>query len=207
MLWARKLVSSIALNYQFEQITDTEFCNQKDDPDVDRLCIIPPNILSLDRLHEQRRTGKRTTENPTSQPIHVNITNNPLAGSASANQFPYAPRGFKRTISYSESSDDGTDIVESLTISDVLDELHDRYPKLDFPQYADILADKGIVYAESVVDFDKDFYLELGISEGAIGPFMKGIHRALHREKKEKKRAKLDNKENQQYREQSLELI
>lgn len=82
-----------------------------------------------------------------------------------------------------------------------------RYPKLDFPQYEGVLADRGIVYAESAVDFERDFYLELGIAEGAIGPFMTGIGRALYREKKEKKRAKFDNKEyQQQNRQESVEI-
>jgi hypothetical protein len=70
------------------------------------------------------------------------------------------------------------------------------------------LANKGIVYAESAVDFEKNFDLELGITEGAIGPFMKGIGRALYREKsekKEKKRAKFDDKENQR-RQESIEI-
>jgi hypothetical protein len=87
---------------------------------------------------------------------------------------------------------------ESLTISDVLAELHVRYPKLNFPQYEDVLADKGIVYAESVGDFNRDFYLKLGISEGAIGSFVKGIDRALYCEKMGKKCVKLNDKENQQ---------
>jgi len=78
-------------------------------------------------------------------------------------------------------------------------ELHTKYPKLNFPQYEDILAERGIVYAESAMDFEKDFYLELGILEGAIGPLIKGIGRALHREKKGKKHARVDNKENQQH--------
>jgi hypothetical protein len=67
------------------------------------------------------------------------------------------------------------------------------------------LANKGIIYAESALDFEKDFYLELGIAEGAIGPFMKGIGRSLHREKKERKRAKVDDKENQ-HRQESVEI-
>ncbi|PPQ81018.1 hypothetical protein CVT25_014526 [Psilocybe cyanescens] len=185
MLWAQKL---------------------KDNPEVDHECIIPPNCLSLDHLHKRkcRASGKKTGTNPTAQPIHVNITNNPLAGSTSANLFSYASHGAKCTISY--SSDDDTD-SKSLSISDVLAEIHVRYAKLNFPQYEDILANKGIVYAESAMDFDKDFYLELGIPEGAIRPFMKGINCVLHHERKGKKCAKLDDKENQQRpREESVEL-
>ena len=139
------------------------------------------------------------------QPIHVNITNNPLVGASSANQFSLPSRrgGIKRTISYSSDEDTAS---ESLTISDILTELHARYPKLDFPQYEGLLAEKGIVYAESAMDFDKDFYFNLGIAEGAVGSFMKGIGKALHRKKKGKKSAKVDSKGNKQNRAESIEL-
>ncbi len=46
---------------------------------------------------------------------------------------------------------------ESLAISDILAELHIRYPKLNFPQYEDALAEHGILYAESVTDFGRIF--------------------------------------------------
>ncbi|PPQ92910.1 hypothetical protein CVT25_009181, partial [Psilocybe cyanescens] len=102
-LWARKL---------------------KDDPDVNRNCDIPPNCLSLD--HPCERT-KKTASNATVKLIHVNITNNPLAASSSANWLAYHSCGIKRAISaISYSSDDGTD-SEYLTVSDLLTELHDFY--------------------------------------------------------------------------------
>ncbi len=81
-----------------------------------------------------------------------------------------------------------------------------KYPKLNYPQYEDALAKHGILYAESVLDFGKDFYLNLGMAEGAIGPFTKGVGKALHRVKKERKQAKIDDKENKWSREQSLEI-
>ena len=56
------------------------------------------------------------------------------------------------------------------------------------------------------MDFEKDFYLELGIAEGAIGPFMKGIGLALHREKKGKKLAKYDKENQEQNRQESIEI-
>ena len=93
-------------------------------------------------------------------------------------------------------------------ISDILTELHVKYLKLNFLQYEVILANKGIVCAESVINFDKDFYLDLGFAKGAIGPFVKGISRALHCERREKKHAKLGDKENQQYcRQESVEIL
>ena len=78
--------------------------------------------------------------NSTAQPIYVNITNNPLVGSSSAYQFSFPSRGIKRTVSYS-SDEDAASESESITISDILTELHARYPKLDFPQYEGLSAE------------------------------------------------------------------
>ncbi|KJA13537.1 hypothetical protein HYPSUDRAFT_151502 [Hypholoma sublateritium FD-334 SS-4] len=178
------------------------------DPDIDHQCIIPPNCLSLDQLHERtaRSGGKKTGINAMPHPIHVNINNNPLAGTNSSNPFlypSYPASGLKHTISFSSNNDTNS---ESLSISNILEELHMKYPKLNFPQYEDVLAEHGILYAESVSDFDKDFYLNLGVAEGTISPFLKGVGKALHCEKKERKRAKTDNKENKWSRQESVEL-
>ena len=56
-----------------------------------------------------------------------------------------------------------------------------------------------VVYAETVLHFDRDYLAQLGIAEGAIHPLMLGVRKILRREEREKKRAHL-------YREQSLEI-
>jgi len=60
-------------------------------------------------------------------------------------------------------------------------------------QYLPLLKKCGIVYADTVNDFKKEFYLELGIPEGAVGPFMSGVKKALKCEKREKKQARKEN--------------
>jgi hypothetical protein len=57
------------------------------------------------------------------------------------------------------------------------------------------LEEQGIVYAESVSDFDCDYFINLGMAEGAIGPFLKGVNKALRREKNKRKKARV-NREN-----------
>lgn len=68
--------------------------------------------------------------------------------------------------------------------------MHCRVPKLNLPQYEDILTGQGIVYAESVLDFDKGYYAGLGMAEGAVGTFLDGVAKAIKHEEKEKKRAR-----------------
>jgi hypothetical protein len=42
--------------------------------------------------------------------------------------------------------------------------------------------------------------------EGAVGPFLRGVKKALRREKREAKQAKIDYKENRMVRVQSIEV-
>lgn len=84
--------------------------------------------------------------------------------------------------------------------------LHRKYPKLNFPQYEDILTKRNIVYAKSALWFDEDFYLKLGIEDVAVDPFMEAIGKALHRKEVRKKRAKRDNKENDFCWQESVEI-
>jgi hypothetical protein len=69
--------------------------------------------------------------------------------------------------------------------------------------YLPILKAQGIVYAESVSGFEKGYYVGLGMAEGAVGPFLVGVKKALKSEKKEKKRTKYMDKENKVNRDES----
>jgi len=101
------------------------------------------------------------------------------------------------------ASDSGEDSdAKSLLLSLILNDLDVKFPKLNLPQYMPLLEEKGIVYVESVFDFDRKYYIDLGLAEGAVGPFLGGVKKALACEKREKKQAKL-NKEN---RSPSLEI-
>jgi len=84
--------------------------------------------------------------------------------------------------------------------------LNNKYPLLGLPQYLPALKAQGIVYAESVGSFEKEYYVRLGMAEGAVGPFLMGVKKALKSKKKEKKRAKYVDKENERNREESIEI-
>lgn len=51
---------------------------------------------------------------------------------------------------------------EALPLSDVLNQLHRKFSQLNLPHYMPILKEQGIIYAETVADFDKEFYVEWG---------------------------------------------
>jgi len=143
------------------------------------------------------------------QPIHVHINNHPLAGGSVANQNVPVPDSHKHKYSMlsNSSEDDSSDSEsESLTVSEILDDLHQRLPKLKLPQYKQILEDHGISYAECVSDFNQEYYIELGMAEGAVGPFLKGINRALQCEKRGRKKAKADKENQGMNRFQSIEI-
>ena len=94
-----------------------------------------------------------------------------------------------------ESTDSDSD-EEALPLSEVIDQLHRKFPRLNLPQYMPLLEKAGIFYAETVANFDKEFYVTLGMSEGATGPFIAGVKKTLGHSKRAKKRARMYNKEN-----------
>lgn len=82
-----------------------------------------------------------------------------------------------------------------MLLCDVIDRLHRKFPRLDLPRYVPLFEQEGIVYAETVAEFSKDFYIHLGMTEGAAGRFLSGVKRILELEKRAKKRARAYNKE------------
>src|SRR5258708_24104436 len=74
---------------------------------------------------------------------------------------------------------------ESLPLTNVMTHLNNKYPLLGLLQYLPTLKAHGIVYAESVGGFEKGFYVGLGMTEGAVGPFLMGVKKALKLKKKE----------------------
>ncbi len=83
-----------------------------------------------------------------------------------------------------------------MSLSNVIDRLHRKFPQLNLPQYVPLFEKEGIVYAETVAEFSKDFYIRLGMTEGAAGRFLSGVKRILELERRGKKRARAYNKEN-----------
>jgi len=97
---------------------------------------------------------------------------------------------------HSICSDDATDSdEEALTLSEVLQNLHRKYPRLDLPQYMPLFEKEKIIYAETILQFDREYLLQLGIADGAVHLLMEGVQKVLRREKKERKRARVYQKE------------
>lgn len=99
------------------------------------------------------------------------------------------PHGLKHD--HSIFSDDATDSdEEALTLSEVLQTLYCKYPRLDLPQYMPLFEKEKIIYAETILKFDWEYLVQLGIAKGAVDILMAGVQKVLHQEKKERKRAR-----------------
>ena len=109
--------------------------------------------------------------------------------------------GSKRSHNSIDSSDSESESdVEPIPIASVLDKLDGKRSALKFHQYKAALERDGIAYACSVGDFDREFYVKrIGMAEGAVGPFLRGVKRMLDTSRKAAKRAKHNNdgKENE----------
>ena len=91
---------------------------------------------------------------------------------------------------------------ESLPLADIVACLNHKYPQLALLQYLLILKDQGIMYAESVGGFEKDYYVK---AEGAVRPFLTGVKKALKSVRK-KKCSKYLEKENKYSQDESVEI-
>ncbi|KAJ6524827.1 hypothetical protein B0H19DRAFT_1085201 [Mycena capillaripes] len=169
------------------------------DGEADPECINPPNILRLDELAERGRPREerntRGRAQPALPPIHVHV-----GSSSSSNSGDHALRDVDTNVagkrSRAESSDDDSDDDDVLPIIDVLRELDNKYPDLNYLQYVDGLRAQGIVYAHSALDpeFNRSYYKKtVGMADGAIGAFMKKVGKMVKEAKKRngKKRARV----------------
>ncbi|KAJ7939021.1 hypothetical protein B0H13DRAFT_1851190 [Mycena leptocephala] len=156
-----------------------------DDPEVDKDCALPPNVLHLDRLREKteaRRQRKQKTS-PTTE-VHVHY------GNEQAEAQGGRKRGHEEVAGHNVSDSDD-DEQSSIPIRQILTELHEKMPDLDILQYEDALRAKKIVYAQTVADFDRDYFINsIGMADGVVGPFMRHAKRSLKKDKKDKKRAR-----------------
>ncbi|KJA14422.1 hypothetical protein HYPSUDRAFT_208729 [Hypholoma sublateritium FD-334 SS-4] len=152
------------------------------------------------RKKKTSRVHKSSASQPLIPPIHVHINNVPLTKSNINPTAGPATRGLKRSRSpdSAEESTDSDNNKEALSLSDVIDRLHRKFPQLNLPQYVPLFEQEGIVYAETVAEFGKDFYIHLGMTEGAAGRLLSGVKRILELDKRAKKRARAYDKENSQ---------
>lgn len=81
--------------------------------------------------------------------------------------------------------DDNDDNTVYPTIDEFLSELHRKLPAMEYPTLTSMLKGKKIHYVNVVVDFDRKYYHELGMEDGAIGPFLKGAEAAVRKAKRE----------------------
>ena len=129
------------------------------------------------------------------RPSHVRSNNVPSLSVANTNQNAVpAPstQNLKRSHSSvsSEESSDSDDDEEALLLSDVITRLHHKFPQLNLPQYMPLFERDNIVYAKTVANFTKDFYIELGLTEGAVSQLLSSIKRILISEKRDRKRVR-----------------
>ncbi|KAI0737057.1 hypothetical protein BC629DRAFT_403224 [Irpex lacteus] len=87
--------------------------------------------------------------------------------------------------SSSESDDDYYQPeAEVLTIATLLTALDHKYPALNFPQYGRPLAEHGIRYVRSAVEFDQAYLRNtIGMADGETGLFMEYAQRMMRKRK------------------------
>lgn len=73
-------------------------------------------------------------------------------------------------------TDNESDDEPQLTINDVIDVIHRRFPAMNFNQYLNALCRQGITYLTAAANFDSDFYVrDVGMSRGAASVFCRQV--------------------------------
>jgi len=158
----------------------------------------PPDSKDFDHVTKRcQQSTKQSPSAPTTPAIHVHLPGyegavpapSPLANHSShhANTRPWAKTSKRRIIDLT-GSDDDTPLVVFPPVSQVLQELHNIMPLLNYPQYEAALTAKGIVYVNNVVGIAHEFFVNtIGMPEGAVGDFLKHSVTTVHRAEKVKK--------------------
>ena len=157
-----------------------------------------PDSKDFDHVAKRcRRSTKQSPSAATTPAIHVHLPGyegsapspSPLANHSShhANTQPRAKTSKRRIIDLT-TSDDDTPLVVFPLISQILQELHNVMPLLDYPQYEAALTAKGIVYVNNVIGIAREFFINtIGMPEGAVGDFLKhSLTTVRHAEKVKK---------------------
>ena len=134
-------------------------------------------------------------------PNNVHNNSNRLLSTANIDQITATPgpstQNLKRShssISTEEDSDSDSD-EEALLLSDVIDKLHRKFPQLNLPQYMPLFEQQDIIYAETVANFTRNFYINLGLTAGAISQLLSSIKKVSTFEKKDRKQVRTCNRE------------
>ena len=143
-----------------------------------------PDSKDFDHVAKRRRRSTKQSPSAATTPaIHVHLPGyegsapspSPLADHLSrhANTQPQAKTSKCRIIDLT-TSDDDTPLVVFPLISQILQELHNVMPLLDYPPYEAALTAKGIVYVNNVIGIAQKFFINtIGMPEGAVGDFLK----------------------------------
>jgi hypothetical protein len=163
--------------------------------------VVPPNCLALENLRQRASRIRRAAPKSNNPAIHVHI-NNPLSDTSrhniSTNNTP-GTSGLKRRLSLASEDLSDSD-EESPPVFDILQIIDRKYPQLNLPQYMPLLEEQKIVYAETVLEFEVEYFVGLGIPEGAVRPLLTGVRKALQSKKGKKCARRVFN------REESLEV-
>lgn len=149
----------------------------------------------FDRIRKKPRASPKPKASTSSLPNSVPsiVIQNHLPTSQALADLTNTPRKRKSRVPASTDSDESDEefFLPYPDIATVLADLHKSYPAFNFPSYEAALKGKGIMYANSAVDFDRDYYQKLGLADGAIGPFLAYCKKVVKRVRKTSRKKKL----------------
>jgi hypothetical protein len=166
----------------------------------------PPSSKLYD--HVSKRHCHQQNPSSTAPPIHVHLPGLPFhecdtplsdrAGQRCTNAKPLTSSS--SVVDLTLSSDDKTPLISYPLITDILHDLHEVMPLLNYPQYESALVANGVVYVNSISNISQEFFADvIGMPQGAVGEFLNQAQRLMQHTRKGKGKAnvvKVEEKEN-----------
>jgi len=179
MLWAKKIVRNCL--FLISVLTVNQLLG-------DAMYTTPPSSLDFD--HVQKKPRHAASASSSSAPVHIHITNDiPLSDHGGQCRVNNDSSVTNRGHSISDSGDE-CDLITYPAITEVLRKIHAAFPLLNMPQYESILLEHGVMYANTVLDLDTDFFIDvIHMPRGAVMTFCRQATRLVRHAKKGKGKA------------------
>ncbi|KIK55723.1 hypothetical protein GYMLUDRAFT_62455 [Collybiopsis luxurians FD-317 M1] len=142
----------------------------------------PPTIINIDTLAKlskarEEHATHRARGTPQSSSAHVSlfglIDEIATVFQDQKNEGPSGTSGSSKHCAAALNGDSNNEEAEVLPIHNVLQHLNESMLLLNYLQYEERLISYGIVYANSVGDFPREWYKkEIGMAPGSVGQFM-----------------------------------
>lgn len=147
-----------------------------------------PSIKMFD--HILKKLHMSTPSKPATSAPPINIYLSPLGNITRQHINITGSPSRKNIIHKSDTTPTKGKLIHYPLVANVLRELHEVMPLLNYPQYIDAFTKNGVIYTNTVLDLDISFFVDIiGMPRTAIRPFVDRVNVVVRKARKGKGKA------------------